>query len=187
MSDDLLFDISFHGPFHVARGDAVDGLDRSVDRVNPLPASSLKGVMRAAGSGRLRIAAELVDAVFGSQGTPSPWGWGDAEFDPEPRFGRVTRIRVTPGSDGAVDDHFLMFGEHVWAERATFTITQIGPVSEEDRTTHELVLRAAALAVSALGGTRRRGEGWVSITARGHTEWTRRDTNALLQLRAGAS
>ena len=55
---------------------------------------------------------------------------------------------------------------------------------------HELVLRAAARAVVSLGGERRRGAGWVSITDTDRTDeeisWTAGDTTALLRTRGQA-
>ena len=44
----ITFTVTIHGPFHISAGESGDGADNVVDRDNPLPASSLKGLMRAA-------------------------------------------------------------------------------------------------------------------------------------------
>ena len=48
MLEKLEFTITFYAPFRVATGVAARGIDAPVDSNHPLPASSLKGVMRAA-------------------------------------------------------------------------------------------------------------------------------------------
>lgn len=160
----LHFTISFHGPFHIARGQAAQGLDRTVDRVVPLPASSIKGLLRAEAREQLGIRSDLVDAIFGNRVLPCPWAFSDAEIAPLPedrsRVRRAARIKVD--KNGQASNRFLMLGEQVWATAAEFTIEQAVPgiARVED---HVLVLTAAAQSVTSLGGARRRGEGWVSI------------------------
>lgn len=72
-----------------------------------------------------------------------------------------------------------MLGESVWATAARFTVTQYGEVSG-DVEEHKLVLRASARAVTAIGGGRRRGEGWVTIMD--GADWGAADTHALRSL-----
>lgn len=157
----LEFAISFHGPFRVGAGAAVPGLDAPVDRSRLLPASSLKGLLRAEATERLRLPAPLVDAVFGSRTTPCPWWWSDA---------RITNPHITPSTKIKVDERgraergFLRFGEQVWADGGTFTVEQRLPLPEAEAARHMNILVASALSVSSLGSSRRRGEGWVSIT-----------------------
>lgn len=182
MTVQLDFDVDFHGPFHVATGTSDLGSDRTVDRRAPLPASSLKGLMRAHAHGVLKIHDGLVEQIFGARGRSSSWAWSDASFDTfETR--RAARIRISDGESGLVDERFLMIGEHVWASSATFSVRQLRSMSVEDSDAQQLVLRAAALSISALGGGRRRGEGWVSIRPTGADGWTWQETVRLMRLR----
>ena len=160
----LHFTITFHGPFHVARGQAVQGLDRTVDRVVPLPASSIKGLLRAEAREQLGVKKALVDAIFGNRVLPCPWAFSDAKVAPLPedrsQIRRAARIKVD--DDGQASHRFLMLGEQVWATAAEFTIEQAVPgIAHVEE--HVLVLTAAAQSVTSLGGARRRGEGWLSI------------------------
>lgn len=176
------FTITFHGPFHVGSGVADQGLDRVLDRGALLPGTSLKGVMRAAAGETLRLDQSLVARVFGGSlddsGTmrrvPSPWAWSDAELS-DPKFQNVARIRINDETR-TTERGFLMLGESVWATSARFTVTQHRDLSG-DVEEHKLVLRASARAVTAIGGGRRRGEGWVTITD--GADWDTADTQAL--------
>lgn len=183
----MQFTITFHGPFHVATGTAEQGIDRTVDPDALLPASSLKGLMRAAAAEQLGVAPSVVDAVFGDDPTrrdrdrrrrlrPSPWWWSDAALVGA-EVANITQIRVDDET-GTTDRGFLMFGQHVWAEAATFDVEQRDPV--DDLALHTLVLNAAARAVVSLGGQRRRGEGWVTVTGE---PWTLQHTAQLMALR----
>lgn len=166
----MIFTITFHGPFRVGTGTPSEGLDARVDRDVLLPSTSLKGVMRAAASETLRLPDRLVSEVFGqgSGGVASgtggaPWGWSDAEFA-TPAITPVTRIRIDDAT-GLTQRGALMMGEHVWASTASFTVFPLTLLADPARLTlHSRVLRASARAVTSLGGLRRRGEGWVSIT-----------------------
>lgn len=177
------FTITFHGPFHVGSGVADQGLDRVLDRGALLPATSLKGVMRAAAREILGLPTSLVARVFGGplddDGTtrrvPSPWAWSDAELSDDASFQNLARIRINDETR-TTERGFLMLGESVWAMSAQFTVTQYGEVSGDVKE-HLLVLRASARAVTAIGGGRRRGEGWVTITD--GTTWGASDTRAL--------
>ncbi len=92
----LSFVVTFHAPFHVGSGVASRGLDRVIDRENPLPATGLKGVMRAAAAETLDLPTGLVTEVFGGPGGAAcPWWWSDARFIPqETSIDRLARIRV---------------------------------------------------------------------------------------------
>ena len=197
---ELQFAIEFRGPFHVAHGSAGHGLDRTVDHRVPLPASSLKGVMRAEARLRLALPSSVIDEIFGrrppsdtspktagrSHTPATPWAWSDAVLAGM-AFGRVNRIKLErdPALPGVVDEQHLMFGEHVWSPTGRFTIEQIAPLPSERRIVHEHVLRACARSVAALGGGRRRGEGWVSITpvvGDDVVPWRQEETRAVLAL-----
>ena len=189
----ITFTITFHGPFHVSTGMSENGLDRTVDHTNLLPSSGLKGLMRAAASEELELVNELVDDIFGFgtrsnrrpdgvDSTSSPWWWSTPTFASPAVVSTATRIRVDE-TTGATDRGFLMIGEHVWADSATFTVEP--RVRMERRALHELVLRAAARAVTSLGGQRRRGEGWVTI--RDELDWSGADSRTLLSHIKGAA
>lgn len=173
------FTISFHGPFHVGSGVPDRGLDRVLDRDALLPGTSLKGVMRAAASETLGMSKPLVASVFGSPSAHagpalrhgSPWAWSDADFS-EFSLQRLARIRIDDRTR-TTDRGFLMLGETVWADTATFTVTQASP-APGNVGDHLLVLRAAARAVTSIGGGRSRGEGWVTITD--EEPWSAQDT-----------
>ncbi|MGV9976529.1 RAMP superfamily CRISPR-associated protein [Micromonospora wenchangensis] len=163
----LTFEIDFHGPFRVATGRAGDGTDSVIDREVPLPASSIKGVMRSAARDLLTIPPHLVEAVFGTAWQPSPWSWSDATLTSDGveqlRVRARARIQISEATHTVVDGA-LAVGEEILAHRAVFTVRCNGPVAAADLARHEAVLTAAARAVTALGADRRRGLGWVSIT-----------------------
>lgn len=183
----LTFEITFHGPFRVATGRAGDGTDSVVDRDVPLPASSIKGVMRSAARDLLNLPQSLVEAVFGSAWQPSPWSWSDATLtsdgDAPLRVRARARIQISEATHTAVDGA-LAVGEEILAHRAVFTVQRNGPVPTADLPRHEAVLTAAARAVTALGGDRRRGLGWVSITPL-HPAWTAASADHLTDLLHG--
>lgn len=179
----LVFRITFLGPFHVGGSSPDAGLDSPVDREVPLPASSLKGLMRAQARNTLGAPAGLVSAIFGAPPRESAWTWTDAEFDEAPAGNAYARIRLADSGDGAAERGFLFLGEHLWATAATFRVEPRTALDAETLARHRLVLRAAARAVSGLGGARRRGEGWVTFAD--DADWTRDDTRALRALLTG--
>ncbi len=167
----ITFTVTFHGPFRVGTGVPAEGWDDRVDRDNPLPSTSLKGVMRASATETLAIDKHLVSAVFGRPaGTGDPthrttngaWAWSDATFATVPIIRPVSRIRVD--DRGRTVRGALMLGDHVWAESATFTVHQLVDLDKDTTHKHRMVLAAAARATTSLGALRRRGEGWVTIT-----------------------
>ena len=155
----LLFTIDFHGPFHVLIGHADGNTDLTVDPENLLPASSLKGVMRA--TARQLLAPGVVDATFGSAATGSIWSWSDADFSGDVTCRRRSRIAI--GENGIVAKGALVSFQEVWADRAEFTIDQLGPATEELLDAQTKVLALSASMVRSLGASRNRGFGWVSI------------------------
>ena len=160
----LIFDITFNGPFRIGAGAPTNGYDAPVDRANPLPSTSLKGLMRAEAAERLKLPTELVAAVFGSKRHECPWVWSDATLV-NPRFGPSTKVRVD--DDGHAVRGFLRFGEQVWATTGSFTVEQRLHIPEEEVDTHKAVLFAAAASITALGESRLRGSGWVVVRGRG--------------------
>ncbi|WFE38078.1 RAMP superfamily CRISPR-associated protein [Micromonospora sp. WMMD998] len=194
----LTFEITFHGPFRVATGRAGDGTDSVIDRDVPLPASSIKGVMRSAARDLLTLPPHLVEAVFGTAWQPSPWSWSDATLTGDRRAGNAdpgdeggdgveqlrvrtrARIQISEATHTVVDGA-LAVGEEILARRAVFTVRRNGPITAADLPRHEAVLTAAARAVTALGGDRRRGLGWVSITPL-HPAWTAASADHLTDL-----
>lgn len=78
-----------------------------------------------------------------------------------------------------------MMGEVVWATQAHFRVSPLVGRDPQIIARDVTVLRAAARAIVALGGSRRRGEGWVTVTD--GQEWTDADSQVLLSLKAAAS
>lgn len=182
----LTFRVTFRGPFHVGSGTPAEGLDSTVDHEVPLPGSSIKGLMRAQALNVLGLRAEVVEAIFGSPADESGWLWSDASFEIAPESERMARLKLADTDDGAAEAGFLMLGEHLWASDATFTVTPRRALDAATLTRDRLVLRAAARSISGLGGSRRRGEGWVSVTDirdGSATAWAAEDTRALLKLK----
>jgi len=161
------FGIEFHTPFRVASGRAGDGSDVTVDTAALLPASSVKGIMRSAARDLLKFPAALVEVVFGDAWHPSPWAWSDARvLDTAgnlPGIRPRARIQIDAHT-GTVTRGALVIADEVLATRGEFTIDRAGWIGPGDIGTHETVLLAAARAVTAVGGDRRRGLGWVTIT-----------------------
>ncbi len=169
--NELSFQVRFHGPFRVGTGHGREGVDASIDPDDPLPASHLKGLMRASARGLLPRADPLLDQVFGARrdrGT-SPWAWDSAR----PQSGswhdvtvrNTVRISIDDDCGTAVPDHLLV-GAQLWPDvgfRATFTVTRAGAVPPTELPRHEALLRVAARATMMLGAQRRRGLGWVTI------------------------
>lgn len=162
---ELRFEIVFHGPFRVSAGATARGMDAPVNIEHPLPASSLKGLMRAQGAEVLDVRADVIDEVFGSRFAPSPWTWGDAVLSTtgelDFRVEGTTKIRVD--DRGRTKRGFLRFSEVVWAESGWFTVEQIAPVAPNRLSSHLAVLHATATSVTSLGESRLRGNGWVTI------------------------
>lgn len=156
-----MFDIAFHTPFRVGTGSARNGLDDSVNRDNPLPGSSLKGLMRAASREVLGAPDDLIGAVFGTERIESPWAWTDAEVD----LAGVpvqARIKIDDAS-GTVQKDFLFIAEQIESGGASFEIVQRSRIGAQELPRHEALLTLAALAVRQIGADRRRGLGWVTI------------------------
>lgn len=179
----LRFTIRFRGPFAVTSGHTSDGIDARVDPLELLPASSIKGLMRAEAQHELGVPPGLVGDVFGSPGRRSagaPWAWSDALFAQQPIVERLARIKIE--GEGRADEGSLLMAESVWAREASFQITRMAALSEDATRRHSLVLRAAARSVTSLGAARRRGLGWVSIVDGDGLDWTSGDTAELLHL-----
>lgn len=182
------FTITFHGPFHVATGVPSAGIDSPTETSVPLPATSLKGLMRAEARDRLGIDDAYVDAIFGRstedrngsprRSTSAVWAWTDATVD-SPKVTPYARIKVD--EHGLTERGFLRFGTEVWALTATFHVEPLVALEPEVRDRHRLVLRAAARSVSSLGGDRRRGSGWVSI--QDSSPWVAEDSLVLMTMR----
>ncbi|GGL19414.1 hypothetical protein GCM10012284_62440 [Mangrovihabitans endophyticus] len=177
----LRFAVCFHTPFRVAAGRAANGADSVVDRGDLLPASSLKGVMRSAARDLLRLPATLVDAVYGTSGTPCPWSWSDSTLTGDATsVRRRARIQIDDATHTTVDTA-LAIAEEVHAADTTFTIDRTAYLSPAVRARHEAVLIASARAVAAVGSDRRRGLGWVSLTPL-EPAWTAQHADQLTDL-----
>jgi CRISPR/Cas system CSM-associated protein Csm3 (group 7 of RAMP superfamily) len=181
----MKFTIVFHGPFRVATGAASDGLDAAFDPASPLPSSSLKGLMRDQAKRVLQVDPALVEEIFGSPGSPSPWWWSDAaiDFGPPGRDGaeRVrTQLQIDQATFTAVDKTLRTSGE-LWPSGAEFEVRRRRAIPGGESARHEAVLSARARAITALGSDRRRGLGWVSVIP--DTPWDDASHQLLLSCR----
>ncbi|GAB1512569.1 RAMP superfamily CRISPR-associated protein [Actinophytocola sp. KF-1] len=158
------FRIAFAAPFRVSTGHARPGVDAGIDRDTPLPATSLKGLMRATAGQLLGEKHPLVAAVFGSVHAPSPWSWSDATPAGDGWRKPVIASRVRIGEDHVADHDMLGSAEVTQAAAATFSITQCGHLTDEALALHRALLAVAGQATRSLGANRRRGLGWVHIT-----------------------
>lgn len=165
----LTFEITFHSPFRVSTGTARAGVDATADMTDPLPATSLKGLMRASAATLLGPNTALVNEIFGSPATPSRWRWSNARPDPggwhpaQP----AARVRIDPTTHTAAPG-MLATTEQTGACHAEFTVSPARTITtgtltadavERDR----LVLAVAGQAIRSLGANRRRGLGWVTV------------------------
>lgn len=87
----MIVTLTFHSAFRVGTGDADGTAHATIDRDEPVPASSLKGLMRASAERLLPYRPEVVEAVFGTPRRPSPWHWSPARFDRPPDAFREAR------------------------------------------------------------------------------------------------
>lgn len=165
----MRFEITFHGPFRVETGSTRAGVAATVNWDDLLPASSLKGLMRASARQLLSGHPALIDEVFGGSGSSgrhhaSPWHWDSARFgDEQVRRDQRARVSIDPDT-GAGRPGFLFLGEEVWVDGpASFEVIQHRPLDPAVRARHQAVLAAAAAGVHALGSDRRRGLGWVTV------------------------
>ena len=183
------FEIAFHTPFRVASGRAGDGRDTTVDAGALLPASSLKGVMRSAARDLLKFPDALVRRVFGTEREPSLWSWSDARvLDAAGDAPAVRpRARIQIGADTqTVIPGALLIADEVLAVHGEFTIDRTGWIAPGTAGEQETVLLAAARAVTAIGGDRRRGLGWVTITA-ADPPWTEEHLRTAARLAGSAA
>lgn len=160
----IVLTITFHAPFRVSTGQAGGGLDATVDLSDPLPGSSLKGAMRDAARSVLQADPLLVDEVFGTPRTESPWAWTSAEpsggaWD---RTSVQARVAIDERSHTARRD-MLAVSEVVEHSSATARVIQRRAVDTGRRAAHLALIRASAAAVHHIGSDRRRGLGWVEI------------------------
>lgn len=163
--------ITFNTAFRIATGRAGEGADQVIDRDNPLPASSLKGVIRDAARQLLRPTLKsddewsdhpLVNEVFGWRGSQqSPWHFSDGELD-NPRY--KSRVRVAVGENRKVEPGAMFVGEELYASTASATLTRVRPLSDERADLHAALLHVASRLVDGIGSDRRRGLGWVSVS-----------------------
>lgn len=181
----MRFEMTFHTPFRVGSGHAGDGSDTTVDPGALLPASSLKGLMRSAARDLLSLPPRWIEQVFGTGWQPSPWSWSDALIiahadGEQPPVRARARILIDPAMSTA-EAGALLIADEVLAARAEFTIEQSGWIDPALADSHRAVLIAAARAVTAAGGDRRRGLGWVSVTP-AEPAWSSEHLDAVIAL-----
>ena len=177
----ITFRIRFLTAFRVGASAGRDGVDAPVDRLRPLAADHLKGIIRASARETLRLHPDIVTRVFGSTSSPSPWSWSDAQPLDGKRWEPGYRHRVSINEKShTAQEGALVLSEDVWAPRAGFEVTWVA-AGEPDHD-HVLVLMASAAATHAIGAWRRRGLGWVSITSP-LADWDIVDARRLIELR----
>jgi len=165
VAEALTFYVTFHGPFRVSSGSAGGGLDAVIDLSNPLPGSSLKGLMRNAAVDTLRADSALVARVFGTEFAASPWVWCDAEpgGNQWPTPSVRARVSIDEETHTVVEDRIMLGAVMEPTVPATFQVVQQGAIANAERPAHEALIRCAAAAVKHVGEERRRGLGWVSV------------------------
>ncbi|MFF4128270.1 RAMP superfamily CRISPR-associated protein [Microbispora rosea] len=151
----------FHGPFRVATGAASGGVDVTYDPADPLPGSSIKGLMKANARAILKIEESVIGEVYGSATRRSPWWWSEASLlDAVPAV--RTRLAIDPAT-GTAKEKALVTGVELWAVEGWFEVHDRDRIPPDRIELHKAVLTASALAVTAFGSGRRRGLGWVSV------------------------
>lgn len=176
MTVEIQLTIHFNTPFRVGTGSAGGGIDDVVDRENPLPATHLKGLMRAAArsvlpgrpDGDKYLDQPLTDAVFGTPRHPSPWHWGDAHLSAQPRI--EPRVRIKLNAQRIAEPGSLFVGEEMAVAAATATIWLRGSVPSDQLPRHVALLDLSARLVESIGSSRRRGLGWVTVTTSSPSE-----------------
>ncbi|WP_017975258.1 RAMP superfamily CRISPR-associated protein [Actinopolyspora halophila] len=166
MTSTVEFEIAFHSPFRVSTGHARSGVDATVSREDPLPNTSVKGVMRATATRLLGDDATIVEEVFGSPRVESPWRWGRVTTPDGSTWHRpqaAARLKIDPCTRTASTD-MLAISEQTGAELAGFSVTQRHHLPPEELHRHRLVLAVTGQAIHSLGAETRRGLGWVGIT-----------------------
>lgn len=162
----LAFGIRFHRWFRVGDAFGLDGLDAALNRNDPLPGEHLKGLMRSEAEGLAAVGKtgqSLVDAVFGTPASPSPWTWTGAEPTTSWVFGARHRVSIDEATGTALKDA-LVVGEVVGSrEPAAFAVVRIGRIDAREMERHKALLTVSAAGVHHLGAWRRRGLGWVDI------------------------
>ena len=144
-------DIRFNTAFRISQGYGQGEVDDVIDEENPLPATSLKGVMRDAARmvlpgkrrGTTYVDHHLVDAVFGKRGSnSSPWNFSDGKLDHTDELRERIRVRSRVAIDERrrARDGALLFAEELHADRATATISLTQPLHPEELDTHVALL-----------------------------------------------
>ncbi len=186
----VMFDMAFHTPVLRASGYAAEGYDASVDIQRPIEAGAIKGAMRAAAEHVLCLPASRVTPVFGPHTGRHRWHWRVLHQRPvressedqvdlsDPRTGMFHRVAIKPDTHTAKPDHLLR-ARTAHLESLSFEVIWLG--RGDGPADDQLVLRASAGAVHALGAHRRRGLGWVGIDQ----ELTPGEIARLLDWRAG--
>jgi CRISPR/Cas system CMR subunit Cmr4 (Cas7 group RAMP superfamily) len=160
MTQTLRFEIDFHGPVKVGTGRAGGGRDDTIDPDLPLPASTLKGLMRAE---CLRLfGPQHTERAFGVARSPSAWHWSDATLTPDPQVLVGARVRLDSDA-GAAERGGLFLTEHIWPDSAAYSVIRMARLDPDQAEQQADVITASALSVHSIGADRTRGFGWVSV------------------------
>jgi CRISPR/Cas system CSM-associated protein Csm3 (group 7 of RAMP superfamily) len=176
----LAFEVTFVTPYAVGQevkipGSTIKGLMLDTARDLSIPWALIREVF---GGHRIDIAeidSTEEDPASQKSGPtlPSPWAWSDMEFpDGEPNETSRSRIRINKVT-GVVTDGALVLSKEYHIQgihKGSFSIERVGPVPRlcppvsicEEK--HLAILEATARAMTSLGGDRRRGLGWITVS-----------------------
>lgn len=100
--------------------------------------------------------------MFGARGGDGcPWHFADGVLQDETYD---TRVRIALDAKRRVVHGAMLVGEEAHPTAATQTITQTGPLSDDQLLLHSALIRISATLIDGIGHGRRRGMGWVTVT-----------------------
>lgn len=158
----LAFTATFETQVTPASGTGREGIDVAIHKHEPIGGDRIKGLMRADAARMLQLPADVLDPVFGTASSDSPWSWTTDEIGTTWSEHIRHRVAIDPETD-AVELGNIASAQTTWAKAWRFSVEQRAWIEPTDVTWHQLVLRASASSVKHLGLWRRRGYGWLGI------------------------
>lgn len=120
---ELRFTVEFLSPFAVSTGQARDGLDTTVNLEEPLPATALKGLLKAHLRDTLGAPPAVLTRIFTS-GDTLRWVFGEGQA--QVSVNAWARVKVD--DEGRAAERHLMVGEQAYATTGSFSISGKGRV-----------------------------------------------------------
>lgn len=168
----LEFTVIFHTAYAVDQGSAVPGTvikGMMLDAARDLGLTQNWPIMRSVFGGHDHDVVRSTSADSAGPTLSSPWSWSDLRVG-EVDIRNRSRIRIDPDTGTVADGAIVQVNE--FGQRGmtgSFTIEQTGMIPQTGDSgltldQHLIILEATARSVTSLGGSRRRGLGWVSIT-----------------------